>query len=132
MLLWGFLPVASKVRTCQVCCRITTLPGIAMHAMVAQIRCMVPLYTMIMSVVSVFRSSLTTILAQAPKQACITKGFRFGVGKMKQRSVQCLRSMEHHESPLKQISLQTLLDRPHNTDFGICRLLELQHCCRYY
>ena len=75
----GFLPVASRVSTCQVCCRMTTLPGMAMQAMVAQVRCMVPLYTMMMSVVSVLRSSLTTILAQALKQACSTGeifGFR--------------------------------------------------------
>ena len=63
------LPVSSRVTTCHVCCRMTTLPGTVIHAMTAQMQCMVPLYTMMMSVVSVRRKSLTTIRAHAPNAA---------------------------------------------------------------
>ncbi len=48
----------------------TTLLGTVIHATTAQMQCMVPLYTMMMSVVSVLRRSLTTILAHAPNAAC--------------------------------------------------------------
>ena len=79
-----------------------------MHATVAQIRCMVPLYTMMISVVSVLRSSLTAILAQAPKQACITKGVQVwvqqdeagsGLGLARQSRVIKVSStdLEHHD-----------------------------------
>ncbi len=59
------VPVSSNVTACHVCCGIAKLWGTMTQATTASTLCIVPLYSMMISVVSVFRSSLTDILAPA-------------------------------------------------------------------
>lgn len=68
------VPVSSNVTACHVCCGIAKLWGTMTQATTASTLCIVPLYSMMMSVVSVFRSSLTDILAPALNPACSSVG----------------------------------------------------------
>ena len=51
--------------TCQICCGATKPPGNTRHVAMAQMPCMVPLYSMIRSVESVLRSSLRIMVTKA-------------------------------------------------------------------
>ena len=68
--LHGASPVSSSRAYCHPCCGSTRLLGTVTQATKASTPCMVPLYSMMTSVVSVLRSSLTHILADALNPAC--------------------------------------------------------------
>ncbi len=64
------VPVSTNVTACHVCCGTAKLWGTMTQAATASTLCIVPLYSMMISVVSVFLSSLTDILAPALNPAC--------------------------------------------------------------
>ncbi len=64
------VPVSTNVTACHMCCGTAKLWGTMTYAMTASTLCIVPLYSMMISVVSVFLSSLTDILAPALNPAC--------------------------------------------------------------
>ncbi len=64
------VPVSTNVIACHVCCGTAKLWGTTAQAATASTLCIVPLYSMMRSVVSVFLSSLTDILAPALNPAC--------------------------------------------------------------
>ena len=64
------VPVSTNVTACHVCFGTAKLWGTITQAATASTLCIVPLYSMIISVVSVFLSSLTDILAPALNPAC--------------------------------------------------------------
>lgn len=64
------VPVSTNVTACHVCCGTAKLWGTMTQAATASTLCIVPLYSMMISVVSVFLSSLTDNLAQALNPAC--------------------------------------------------------------